>query len=176
MRLDLDFDFDPAKKQIYTGAVASLGPMSIEGFYDSNGVDMGDGLVGSGLGVTAGPAEFGAEVEYDLLEKSYSYEGDAYVTFAPVGAGISLEGSKASNVELVCVDLDVIDYAGLDLAFTINQEEAEILRGIDVSAYVSVDVVDFRVGYLSTEFGEGDENAPAAPQNGGVYAVVEVSY
>lgn len=176
LHFDFDFEFDPAKKQIYAGIVATPIPISIGCYYDSNGSDIGDSLVGGSLGFFMDPIAISGGAEYDLLDKNYSYDASASIGLDTICFGASLDGSKESAIDAVFLDFDVVNIGGLDIVFNVNLEEEKQLRGTDVSAYITINVINFRLGHLFTEFGEGDENAPAAPPNGGVYAKVEVSY
>jgi hypothetical protein len=106
-----------------------------------------------GVGVAAG---------YDMFDVTlgvYGYDGE------------TLSGMDFS-VEVAAIDMATI-YAGAVMSFL---DALDTFQGADLGVNAHIGLVEFYLGYLITENGAGDYNAPATLADGGAYVKLDVNY
>ena len=121
-----------------------------------------------------------AEVEYALpaKEHTWEYEVGASYAFSIFKVGGEFGGNKDLKFEEYSLFVDaVFETVGADFDILFSADETkDVFQGLEVSVYFDVGPVALRVGYMLTENGEPDANAPAALDEGGFYAESSISY
>lgn len=123
------------------------------------------------------------EVAYDLPVKEtfWEYETGASVTFCPndqFTIGGTIGGDKDVKLGDITAYADIVlGTVGADVDFLFSADETkDAFQGADFSMYFAIGKLACRVGYLWTENGEPDINAPELLTNGGLYAKATINY
>lgn len=121
----------------------------------------------------------GFDYNFDPAQKFWNYDvGGSYALLKNLKLGGSVVGNQDLNLK--CIDA-FADFtlgkvgADFDILFSADKTK-DVFQGLDVSAFYANDWVHIRVGWLFTENGAPDINAPELFTDGGVYAKVKVSY
>ena len=119
-------------------------------------------------------------VDYDLPVKEYAanYLVGASYTFSIFKVGGSIEGNRDVKLGAMKVYADIaVENVGADVDFLISADETkDIFQGAEFSAFYNPGPFEFRVGYLWTENGAPDINAPELLTDGGLYVKAKFSY
>ena len=118
--------------------------------------------------------------DYNFWDKAkfWDYDIGGKYTLGILTVGASFTGNQDLNVNEIKAFADiVVGPVGADVDVLFSADETiDAFRGLDVSAFYNPGPFSFRVGYLFTENGAPDINAPELLTNGGVYAKAKVTY
>jgi hypothetical protein len=178
--LEYAHKLDPQTYGNYFGITGSFPFVTALVYLDRDGKKDWNGLLGTEIDFSVGDFSAGVDAEYNIdvqpLEKELSYAFDAYYTIAPIGVGFGgkVKGNDIDGIgSLIGVYADVVDRAGV--ACYVTREKGETV-GTDLSIYGKHEGATVRVGYLITEKGLGDEEAPVALPEGGAYVNVKIPW
>ena len=119
-------------------------------------------------------------VDYKLPEEDWlwDYEIGAAYTVSVFTFGGTIAGEKDLELDEVTVYTDiVVGNVGADVDFEFSADATkDFFQGVDISAFFNPGPFEFRVGYLLTENGAPDVNAPELLEKGGIYGKVKFSY
>ncbi|WP_321990869.1 hypothetical protein [Marispirochaeta aestuarii] len=124
-----------------------------------------DQAYGAGIGVDY------AVDDMTALNASVEFSGDDDESFRELAGGVGLAyGDMGADVDF--------SYAMKEAAYQ-DKDEAVAdgdLLGVDLSGFVKVGLVQFRVGYAVTDFGWGNNNRASIPTEGGAYMRVTADF
>ena len=108
----------------------------------------------------------------------WDYEIGAAYTVSVFTFGGTIAGNKDLNLDVVTAYADiVVGEAGVDVDFEFSADETkDAFQGADFSAFFNPGPFEFRVGYLLTENGAPDVNAPELLEKGGIYGKIKFNY
>jgi len=130
------------------------------------------------IGLLGLDASFGVDYFLPAKEKSWDYEIGADVSFGIFTVGGTFGGDKDAHLGDITAFADTrIENVGMDVDFLFSAAEGvDRFQGADFSAFLDVEWLEARVGYLWTEHGEPDINAPELLTDGGLYAKAKIKY
>ncbi len=119
-------------------------------------------------------------VDYAMPESDWLWDytlGAAY-TISVFTFGGTIAGEKELELNAVTAYADiVIDNVGADVDFEFSADETkDVFQGADFSVFFNPGPFEFRIGYLLTENGLPDVNAPELLTDGGLYGKIKFSY
>jgi len=118
--------------------------------------------------------------DYNIYDKTKFWDFDigGKYTLGILTVGASFTGNQDLNVNEIKLFADlVVGPVGADVDVLFSADETiDAFRGLDISAFYNPGPFSFRVGYLFTENGAPDINAPELLTGGGVYAKAKVTY
>ena len=108
----------------------------------------------------------------------WDYEIGAAYTVSVFTFGGTIAGNKDLNLDVVTAYADIMaGEVGVDVDFEFSADETkDTFQGADISAFFNPGPFEFRIGYLLTENGAPDINAPELLTQGGIYGKVKFSY
>ena len=119
-------------------------------------------------------------LDYKLPEKDWlwDYAVGASGTFSVFTLGGSIAGNQGVKLDALKAYLDIaVAPVGADIDFLFSANEAkDIFQGAEFSAFYNPGPFEFRIGYLWTENGAGEVNAPEVFTNGGIYGKAKINY
>lgn len=123
------------------------------------------------------------EIDYDLPVKEtfWEWEVGTSVMFCPnemLTIGATAGGDKDVKLgDITAYTNIVFGTVGADVDFLFSADETkDAFQGADFSVYFDIGKLACRIGYLWTENGEPDVNAPELLTNGGFYVKAKISY
>ena len=137
-----------------------------------------DQEVNIGIGILGIDASFGLDYFLPAKEHSWDYELGADVTFGIFTVGGTFGGDKDAHLGDITTFADIrVENVGMDIDFLFSADETkDRFQGADFSAFFNTDWLEARIGYLWTEHGEPDINAPELLTGGGLYARAKIIY
>ncbi len=119
-------------------------------------------------------------IEYPLPAKEllWDYEIGAAYTISVFTFGGTIAGDKDLELDVVTAYGDiVVGNVGADVDFEFSADKTkDPFQGVDISAFFNPGPFELRVGYLLTENGAPDVNAPDLLEKGGVYGKIKFTY
>lgn len=119
-------------------------------------------------------------VDHNLVGRDifWDYDLAANYTLGIFKFGGGVTGNQGVKLDAVKAFVDLAyEKIGADFDILFSADAAkDVFQGLDVSAFYANDWLHVRVGWLFTENGAPDINAPELLTDGGVYAKVKVSY
>ena len=119
-------------------------------------------------------------VDYDLPVKEYAANylvGTSY-TFGIFKVGGSIEGDRAVKIGPITAYADIVfENVGADVDFLFSADDTkDAFQGADFSMYFDIGELACRIGYLWTQNGAPDINAPELLADGGLYGKLKITY
>jgi len=119
-------------------------------------------------------------LDYLLPEKDWmwNYEIGAFYVFSVFTFGGTFAGDRDVKLGDLTAYADIVyEMVGIDVDFLFSADETkDAFQGAEFSAFFNPGPCEFRVGYMWTELGAGDVNAPEALEKGGLYGKAKISY
>jgi len=109
-------------------------------------------------------------------ERLWNYEiGTSYV-FSVFTFGGTFAGDQDVKLGTITAYADIVHGdVGADVDFKFSADET-VFQGAEFSAFWNPGPLELRLGYLWTELGAGDVNAPEVLEKGGLYGKAKISY
>jgi hypothetical protein len=127
-----------------------------------------------GIGLTVAPV-----FKYDM-DETYFWGLGLQGTFDMFTANLGVSGDDANFLNWLDFDvsaavLEKLDvYAGVELELA---EGGDVFQGLDIGVNANIGAVDCQLGYVVTEFGEGEiDGWFSLPVDGGFYVLFDVNY
>ncbi|WP_319415905.1 hypothetical protein [Marispirochaeta aestuarii] len=164
------FPVDDAMSLTAAGSFANASEGFAWTLKDSAGTELATGSLdqkfGAGLGVDY------AVDDMTALNASVEFSGDDDESFREMAGGVGLAyGDMGADVDFA--------YA-MKESWYLNADEDDVadgeLLGVDISGYVKIGMVQFRVGYAVTDYGWANNNRAAVPTEGGAYMRVTADF
>ena len=159
--------------------------LEIGGSTEASGIGNGEEqiiFVDQEIDVDIGALHFDLDgsIEYPLPAKDllWDYEIGAAYTVSVFTFGGTIAGEKELELDVVTAYVDIaVDNVGVDVDFEFSADATkDVFQGVDISAFFNPGPFELRVGYLLTENGAPDVNAPGLLDKGGIYGKVKFTY